>query len=119
MSQQPLGLVLSFYRLHSREKIPGIFGGVSTAAWACIEFLHCSIAERKQFASQVSTAAWACIEFLQIAECNEDRNRWSKVSTAAWACIEFLRLAMPVAAHGLTASQQPLGLVLSFYPIKM
>ena len=93
MSQQPLGLVLSFYRLHSREKIPGIFGGVSTAAWACIEFLHCSIAERKQFASQVSTAAWACIE--------------------------FLRLAMPVAAHGLTASQQPLGLVLSFYPIKM
>ena len=93
MSQQPLGLVLSFYFGFALETLEN----------------H----------GPASTAAWACIEFLQIAECNEDRNRWSKVSTAAWACIEFLRLAMPVAAHGLTASQQPLGLVLSFYPIKM
>ena len=37
-SQQPLGLVLSFYRLEMMYEQNAI--KVSTAAWACIEFLH-------------------------------------------------------------------------------
>ena len=41
------------------------------------------------------------------------------ISTAAWACIEFLRFFL-CASLGYSArtSQQPLGLVLSFYKIQ-
>ena len=41
--------------------------------------------------SKVSTAAWACIEFLQYGMCSISSVR-RYVSTAAWACIEFLRV---------------------------
>ena len=37
------------------------------------------------------------------------------VSTAAWACIEFLQREWDYAFYKAMKSQQPLGLVLSFY----
>ena len=39
---------------------------VSTAAWACIEFLPGCPGIRLIESGKVSTAAWACIEFLPI-----------------------------------------------------
>ena len=66
----------------------------------------------------VSTAAWACIEFLPSHECAEAFGGLIWVSTAAWACIEFLP-AQEWLNNDLQAttalSQQPLGLALSFY----
>ena len=88
-SQQPLWLVLSFY-IHRIDGVPFPFGAVSTAALACIEFLQsiCKIIILQS--GCVSTAAWACIEFLH---CH---------------CYERL-------TNNSRESQQPLGLVLSFY----
>ena len=64
MSQQPLGLVLSFYRRH--------------------------LGNNQRQIQHVPTAAWACIEFLPSHECAEAFGGLIWVSTAAWACIEFL-----------------------------
>ena len=113
---------------------------VSTAAWACIEFLLfffrlCFFAPFRL----VSTAAWACIEFLlalsfykwyELRESQQPLglalsfyeqehekilNIALNVSTAAWACIEFLLGTADYLPNGQKMSQQPLGLALSFY----
>ena len=89
----------------------------------------------------VSTAAWACIEFLQGVYHDKRKNHqpclnsrlglhWvftrpmenrasaglRSVSTAAWACIEFLLcISGKKYREYLAESQQPLGLALSFY----
>ena len=89
----------------------------------------------------VSTAAWACIEFLQGVYHDKRKNHqpclnsrlglhWvftrpmenrasaglRSVSTAAWACIEFFPGQWKTELLlDWEASQQPLGLALSFY----
>ena len=90
---------------------------VSTAAWACIEFLHrYTQANFCLEVHQVSTAAWACIEFLLEALAYMTADREAGVSTAAWACIEFLHYnEMSEEVVNVFVSQQPLGLALSFY----
>ena len=44
-SQQPLGLVLSFYKVKPKKRKTKKPGG-STAAWACIEFLLRQMVEK-------------------------------------------------------------------------
>ena len=63
-----------------------------------------------------STAAWACIEFLHEYRVVKDLFGDVLASTAAWACIEFL-LGLTKTNGRISRNwpQQPLGLVLSFY----
>ena len=139
-SQQPLGLVLSFYSTLSNQ-VYGHQSRVSTAAWACIEFLPMDIVQKNIQAKETSTAAWACIEFLRTEFQAEVIQRFNTsqqplglalsfysfrarilycafdVPTAAWACIEFLqKICLVMYWNVFRKSQQPLGLALSFLP---
>ena len=89
---------------------------VSTAAWACIEFLRKESKNmQKRDEKGVSTAAWACIEFLPATR-RSSSSKFASVSTAAWACIEFLQpQSFYIDLNANNPSQQPLGLALSFY----
>ena len=143
MSQQPLGLVLSFYiaiAMKDWQTIPASLNSRLGLYWVfttnesdiCFQFgeglnsrlgLHWVFTCRPPLCGwalrcYVSTAAWACIEFLPIVWSGTTSTEMCQVSTAAWACIEFL----PFRRNGkeyktIFWSQQPLGLALSFYRI--